>query len=209
MLIFDLDGTLVDSRRDIAAACNHALEAVGRPRLPDELVATFVGDGARKLLERALGPADAPTAARAMDAFLDFYLAHPVVHTRPMPGAVEALDALAGRPMAVATNKRREVAVAVLRDLGLARRFGAVWGGGDGPVKPDPACVLALAERAGVPPSDVWMVGDGTQDVGAGKAAGAHTVAVLGGFHDEARLRALAPEHVVRDLRELPALLEP
>ena len=101
----------------------------------------------------------------------------------------------------------RDVAVAILRELGLLSRFTHVWGGGDGAPKPDPACVRVLAERSQCALSDVWMIGDGTQDVGAGKAAGVRTVAVLGGFHGDSALRSLGPDWVIRDLRELPAIV--
>jgi phosphoglycolate phosphatase len=207
VLIFDLDGTLIDSRRDIAIACNHALETLGHAPRPEDEIGGFVGDGARKLIARALGSTDDALVERGLEVFLAYYLAHPVEHTLPMPGAIDALDALAHTPMTVATNKRREVAIAVLRELGLLPRFAHVWGGGDGKPKPDPACVHALAERSSCALSDVWIVGDGSQDIGAGKAAGVRTVAVLGGFHDESKLRALAPDFVIRDLRELAPIV--
>lgn len=207
MLIFDLDGTLIDSRRDIAIACNHALEALGHGPLPEDEIGGYVGDGARKLVARALNSADETLVERGLEAFLAYYLVHPVVHTKPMTGAVEALDVLASMTLNVATNKRRDVAIAILRELGLLSRFTHVWGGGDGTAKPDPACVHALAKRSQCPLADVWMIGDGTQDLGAGKAAGVRTVAVLGGFHDEAKLRALGPDFVIGDLRELPGIV--
>lgn len=208
MIVFDLDGTLVDSRGDIANACNEALRAVGRAPLPVEVVSTFVGDGARTLLVRALEVApDDPIVERALVAFDAYYLANPARDSRLMPGTLEALDALEGRTLAVATNKRRITAEAVLAGMGLSARFAHVWGGGDGPLKPDPHAIHALSRRAGVDAREVWMIGDGPQDVGAGKAAGARTVAVLGGFHPEERVRALGPEFVIRSLTELAAIV--
>lgn len=209
MLIFDLDGTLIDSRRDIAEACNHALAVLGRAKLDVDRVGTFVGDGARKLIARALQSSDEALIDRGLEVFLAYYLEHPIAHTKPMPGAIEALDALSGSgfELAVATNKKREVADLVLRSLGMRDRFAVLWGGGDGIPKPDPACVHSIAKQAGVPLSDVWMIGDGTQDIGAGKAAGVRTIAVLGGFHDSEKLLALSPDFVVKDLREVPAIV--
>jgi phosphoglycolate phosphatase len=207
MLIFDLDGTLIDSRRDIAAACNHALRTLGRKARDEAEIGTYVGDGARKLIARALQTDDDALVDRGLAAFLEYYLAHPVVHTTPMPGALEALDEMPRRQFAVATNKKREVAIAVLRELEMLDRFADVWGGGDGTPKPHPDCIHALARRGNVGLDRVWMIGDGVQDIGAGKAAGVRTIAVLGGFHDEAKLRALAPDHVVRDLREIAPII--
>jgi len=200
VLIFDLDGTLVDSRRDIAIACNSALISIGRAPLDERLVCSFVGDGARMLIRRALGEADEALVTETLDRFIAYYLAHAVVHTTLMPGALEALDALADLPLAVATNKRRDVALAVLDGVGIRNRFSRIWGGGDGAPKPDPACIDALA---GGDKKNAWMIGDGVQDIRAGKNAGVRTVAVLGGFHEEQTLRALAPDHVIGSLVEL------
>jgi phosphoglycolate phosphatase len=206
VLVFDLDGTLIDSRLDIANACNHALTVLGRPTLPIDQIGSFVGDGARMLIARALR--DDALVDRGLEIFIAYYLEHPVEHTKPMPGVIEALDMLAGRKMAVATNKKREVAVEVLRRLGMLDRFATVWGGGDGTPKPDPACIYAIAERSSTPLAECWMIGDGSQDIGAGKNAGVRTVAVRGGFHEAEKLRALQPDFVVSDLRELPAILK-
>ena len=208
LVTFDLDGTLVDSRGDIAAACNHALGSLGRPELPLATISGFVGDGGRKLLERALKvEAEAPIVDVALAAFDGYYRAHPAVHTVFLPGAREALDALREHPLALATNKRRGATLAVLEALGIRERFAAVSAGGDGPLKPDPECLLRLCRALSVSAADTFMVGDGPQDIGAGRAAGCITVAVLGGFHDEAKLRALAPDYLLRTLHELPAVV--
>jgi phosphoglycolate phosphatase len=177
------------------------------------MTSTFVGDGARTLLVRALRVCGAeveasdPVVERALVAFDAHYLANPARASQVMPGALEALDALDGRTLAVATNKRRLTAEAVLTAMGLRARFAHVWGGGDGPLKPDPSSIHTLRERVGCAMEDVWMVGDGPQDVGAGKAAGARTVAVLGGFHPEERVRASGPDFVIRSLAELVAIV--
>ena len=217
IVTFDLDGTLVDSPGDIAAACNHALAAVGRAELPALTIGGFVGDGGRKLLERALAidASDGPPGARlrgsivddALTAFNGYYQAHPAVHAVLLPGALAALDALRGHPLAIATNKSRGAALAVLDALGIRERFAAISAGDDGPMKPDPDCLVRLCRALSVRPERSFMVGDGPQDIGAGRAAGCITVAVLGGFHDEATLRVLLPDHVIQTLHELPALV--
>jgi phosphoglycolate phosphatase len=211
LLIFDLDGTLIDSRFDIAAACNAALVAIGKTALPVEKIATFVGDGAHNLMRRALGEdASDSLIDAALPVLTAYYLAHPVEHTRWLPGAAEALETLAHEhTIALATNKGASVAHAILGALGVIDRFAAVIGGGELALKPDPACIHAIAKQTGFAGdiADIWMIGDGPQDIGAGKAAGSTTVAVLGGFHPEGRLRALRPDHLLASLGELGPLL--
>ncbi|MBX3223995.1 MAG: HAD hydrolase-like protein [Labilithrix sp.] len=230
-LLFDLDGTLVDSRRDIAAALNVALEAVGRAPLPLEAIVPMIGDGARTLVARALahdelagggsgsgGRALAPTAGASAasvgaegDALLDevaalfvrSYAERPVVHTALLPGAREALAL--GLPAALVTNKPRAVSVLVLEALGVASAFGAVFAGGDGPLKPSPDGVRAAAAALGVPIEGAWMIGDGPQDILAGRAAGCFTIAVPG-IADRARVLAADPHLVVASLHDVARL---
>jgi 2-phosphoglycolate phosphatase len=213
-IVFDLDGTLIESRGDIAAACNHALEASGRAALPVEIVRTYVGDGARMLVARAFGLSpdadpDADEVSRALAHFHAYYQAHPVKYTHLLPGASEVLAALdaAGIAVALATNKPRKTTLLVLDALGLTSRFGAIAAGGDGPLKPHPFAVELVLRQLGIDPRDAWMVGDGPQDVGAGKAAGTTTIGVLEGFVEPARLRDAKPDLVLATLHELLPLL--
>jgi phosphoglycolate phosphatase len=205
---FDLDGTLIDSRLDIAAACNHILVAEGRVPLEPEIIARFVGDGVRALLSKAFGlPVDAPALDDLEEAFVARYAAHPVEQTTWMPGALAALDALRDLPLAVLTNKARSVTLAVLDAMGESARFAFVYAGGDGPLKPHPEGVLAVARGLAVPPEALWVVGDGWQDLDAAHAAGSVAVAVLGGFTTEARLLEAKPHALLGSLVELPDLL--
>lgn len=206
---FDLDGTLVDSRRDIAAAANHALERAGFPRLPDAELESYVGDGATLLMARAarLDVEDPRTALMVSD-FLDYYAEHPIANTDLMPGARAALDALAGYRLGVCTNKPRRTSLAVLEGLGIARCFAGLVAGDDLPQrKPDPAMVLETARRMGVPVEELVMVGDGSQDVLSGRAAGAYTVGVRGGIQAVERLVAAAPDVMIDTLAELPEVI--
>jgi phosphoglycolate phosphatase len=207
-VLFDLDGTLVDSRGDIAAACNHALEAVGRAPLAEAVISGFVGDGARMLVARALGAAaDDALLERALAAFHRYYEANAVVHTKPMPGCTDVLDAMGARPAALVTNKPRAATLAVLRGLGLLDRFAVVRAGSDGPLKPDPRALLEPLAALGVEPERAWMVGDGEQDVRAGRAARCQTVGVRGGLQGDARLEASAPDALFASLAEVAAAL--
>jgi phosphoglycolate phosphatase len=205
---FDLDGTLIDSRLDIAAACNHILVAAGRVPLAPEIIATFVGDGVRALVSKAFAlPLDAPALDDLEAAFVARYAAYPVQQTTWMPGALAALDALRDLPLAILTNKARSVTLAVLDALRATARFAFVYAGGDGPLKPHPEPVLAVARGLAVAPEALWVVGDGAQDLDSAHAAGAVAVAVLGGFTTEARLLEAKPEALLGSLVELPELL--
>lgn len=205
-IVFDLDGTLVDSLEDIVATTRFALEAHGLAVPARELLAGYVGDGARLLLARASGlPPASPTLAAVLATFEERYAAHAADATRPMPGALATLDALADLPLAVCTNKPRSATLAVLSALGLAGRFMAVVAGDELPWrKPDPRVLHHVAEQLAVAPSGLVMVGDGPQDVECGRAAGARTVGVLGGIAPHERLLESRPDLVLSSLAELP-----
>lgn len=208
-IVFDLDGTLIDSRGDIVQAVSHVLAEQGFPPRSAEEIVSFVGDGARRLLARATSLADEdPRLARLFSGFLEYYTAHAIDHSTPMPGALTALDRLAGRALAVCTNKPRATTEAVLSGLGLADRFAAVVAGGDVPEpKPHPRALLRVADLLGVPAASLVMVGDGVQDVECGRGAGAFTVGVRGGIGDRARLEASRPDLLIDSLNELPDAL--
>jgi phosphoglycolate phosphatase len=204
---FDLDGTLIDSRLDIAAACNHVLVHAGRAPLDAAVIVGFVGDGVRQLLARAFRmPSDDSALDALVEQLVRYYAAHPVVHTTWMPGALATLDALSDAPVTLLTNKAREVTIAVLDALGARDRFAFVYAGGDGPLKPRPEPVTATARALGVPVGSLWVVGDGAQDVQAARAAGATAIAVLGGFTPEARLREAGADALIASLPDLVAL---
>ncbi len=205
-IVFDLDGTLIDSRADIAAAVNHTLAKLGYATLPLEQVMGYVGDGAGHLIMRAAGLAqNSPELHPILEQFLEYYTAHAADKTTWMPGASEALDALAAFPLAVCTNKPRATTVAVLGALGALDRFATIVAGGDLPaLKPDPLSLLTIAERLHCAPARLAVVGDGPQDIEAGKRAGALTIGVRGGIAAPERLLAADPDFVLQSLLELP-----
>ena len=209
-IVFDLDGTLIDSRRDIAASTNHALATHGFPELSLEEIVGYIGDGARTLLASSARLEESDSRLdQLVDAFLDYYAAHPIDSTTLMPGAREALAAFASLPLALCTNKPRRTTLAVLAGLGLSNTFRAVSAGGDHPEKkPHPRPILALGEALAVPAGALLMVGDGEQDVLAGRAAGALTVGVRGGIQPVERLLEARPDHLLESLYELPALVD-
>lgn len=186
LVVFDLDGTLVDSRRDLADSVNALLEERGARRLPEEAIGEMVGDGAKQLVERACAAAGVVDDGGALARFLDLYDARLIVHTRPYPGTDAMLASLAARGirLAVCTNKPQAAAERVLAGLDLARWFDAGVLGAEGahPRKPDPAGLLWLAREAGVAISSTLMVGDASQDVETARRAGARMCVARYGF---------------------------
>lgn len=189
---FDLDGTLLDTSGDLAAAVNHALVKDGRAALPTHVIVPLIGGGARHMLAGALtatGDCDEERLDRLLPALLDFYAAHICVHTAPFRGAVRVLDALARArvTLAVATNKRERFAHELLRAVGLHDRFACVLGGdslGPGTAKPAPDLIHAMVERGGG--GRAAYVGDTAFDVAAATAAGLPVVACRFGFAGDA-----------------------
>ena len=209
-IVFDLDGTLIDSAEDIAASVNHALVDNGRKPLPIATIRRFVGDGARILCARAVGlPEKHADVDKVLQGYLDYYLAHPTDHTRWMPHARAVLDELRRFRLAIATNKPRNTTDVVLARLGVRSLFSAVSAGGDVPaIKPSPEPIFAIAKQLGLGVAQMVMVGDGPQDVEAGRRAGCRTIGVRGGFLPPERLIAAQPDVIIGSLAELPAVLD-
>jgi phosphoglycolate phosphatase len=204
-VVFDLDGTLVDSRDDLAAAVNHVLGSLRLSALPIEKLTRYVGDGARMLVQRALGQEHQPLLPRALDAFLDYYGDHLLDATYAYPGIAGALAALRAREVAlsVLTNKPVAMSRAILAGLGLASWFGHVVGGDSLPVrKPDPAGLAYLASRTRTPRERMLLVGDSPIDLRTAQAGGVAFCGVTWGFAPAA-LRAAAPERLIEHASEL------
>ena len=206
LLIFDLDGTLIDSSLDLANAVNAALEHLGRPRLDNDLVTSYVGNGAPVLIRRALGDeASEAEAERALEFFLAYYREHMLDHTCLYPGVREAVDRFreAGKRMAVLTNKPVRFSRDLIKGLGLGDHFFQVYGGNSfEQKKPDPAGVERLMAEAGAARDDTLMVGDSAVDVLTARNAGIQVCGVTYGLQPES-LRDAPPDILVDDLREL------
>lgn len=196
--LFDLDGTLADTLSDIAASTNQVRAQHGLAALDLVTVRGFVGDGARTLLAKALaevlptGAEREPALDAAFASYCDHHATQCTVHARLFPGAHEHLQTLVarGHALAVVTNKPERFAVPILRHLGIQGLFGAVVGGDTLPLKkPDPAPLLHALQLLGTTAGAAVMVGDGEQDLRAGKAAGLRTIACLFGYGEPERLR--------------------
>jgi phosphoglycolate phosphatase len=184
--IFDLDGTLVDSREDLFLAVDHALRELGLPPRSLEEVLSFVGEGASRLVSRAVAPHD-HLADRALELWRSHYQAHLLDHTVLYPGLRAVLEG-ASATLAVHTNKPGDMARRILDGLGVLPLFAAVVGGDDAPRKPDPSGTLAILAGAGVPPEEAVFVGDSRVDVETAVAAGTRLVAVTWGLAPTADL---------------------
>ena len=174
-VVFDLDGTLVDSVPDLTAAANRMLALRGLAALSEAEVTRMVGDGARVLAERAFVARGSAADETAIEGFIADYTVHAAEKTRLFPGAAEALEQLAGSGwlLAVCTNKPEEASYLLLAALGVGRLFAAIGGGDSFPVrKPDPAHLRATLARAGGEPGQAVMVGDHRNDVAAAAGAG-------------------------------------
>lgn len=212
-VVFDLDGTLIDSGPDLARLLNIVLAEYGRSAVGLDRVRGFVGDGIAKLVERgfeATGGSTETERRSATDRFLAIYEAEPAVLTRPYPGVAETLQRLRDdrRHLAVCTNKAERVTHAVLRALGLDRLFGAVIGGDSLPVrKPDPAPLRAAIERLGGDAGSSVMIGDNEHDAATAEAAGVSCILVTYGYA-RAPLASLPAAAMVDRFDELPAVLD-
>lgn len=209
-IVFDLDGTLIDSRSDIRTAVNQVREELGMLPLSLDAVVRMVGEGARTLLERALGERFSPAE---IDAALHSYLAHYekvcLEETRPYPGIEDLLEALAPRfPLAVLSNKGEALSRRVLGGLGLAPYFRQILGGDSLPSrKPEPAGLLALAERFEVPVERLLMVGDTWIDAAAAQAVGCSFALAEWGFPQLEQTQGLAADLRIAHPRDLLAAL--
>ena len=189
LIIFDLDGTLIDSSTDLALSMNATRSHFGLAPLDPALIYSYVGNGAEVLVRRAMGP-DTPEERirEAHSFFLKFYRTHALEHTKLYPGLQEAVEHLAsmGHALAVLTNKPVRISSDIIRALGLEKQFLRVYGGNSFPnKKPDPEGVFTLMEEAGASKQETLMVGDSAVDVQTARAAGVRSCGVAWGFQPE------------------------
>ncbi len=184
LLVFDLDGTLVDSKEDLSVSVNVALGSFGVPPLPHEVIAGYVGDGATALIRRSLPEDKLELLPDALERFLSYYGRHLLDTTRPYHGVADALREWSGKyRMAVLTNKPLRMTEEILSGLSLSRHFFTVRGADSFPTKkPDPQGLIRIIEEAGASPRETVMVGDAKNDVLAARGAGAITCGVMYGL---------------------------
>ena len=218
LIIYDLDGTLIDSRRDIANAVNGTLHELGFRELPLERVSSFVGSGVKNLMSHSLkevSPSPFPLPLegerggvrgleRAIKLFRRRYGEHLLDHTVLYPAVKKVLEHFKARKQAVVTNKPEDFSVKILRELGAAPYFFRILGGDAGfPKKPAPEPVHEILRLASVLPEEALFVGDSALDIETGRNAGVKTAAVTYGFGSREEVEAARPDFIFNDLEEL------
>jgi len=211
LLIFDLDGTLIDSQTDLAHSVNATLKYMDMPPISHELVATYIGNGAPVLMRRVLGPgATDQQVAKALDFFIRYYSEHCLDNTTLYPGVKDALDRLhadAGVQMAVLTNKPVRISNHIIGGLGCGGHFFRVYGGNSFErKKPDPIGIEKLLSESGAAREKAVMVGDSAVDIRTARNANIRACGVTYGFQPETFVDE-PPDFVIDDLRLLPDLL--
>jgi phosphoglycolate phosphatase len=206
LLIFDLDGTLIDSKLDLVHSVNAARGLMNLPPISEGLVSSYVGNGAPVLMRRALGPeASEADVQRGLEFFLKYYRAHMLDNTRLYPGVKDALDRLreAGAKMAVLTNKPVRFSRSIVEGLGLTEHFFQVYGGNSfEQKKPDPVGIEALLSESGVARERTIMVGDSGVDIQTARNANVQACGVSYGFQPESFVE-YPPDFVVDDMAKL------
>jgi phosphoglycolate phosphatase len=211
LVVFDFDGTLADTWRDIASALNRTLDEAGLAPVEGPDVRFWIGDGVKPLLRKAIPELRDDASLEELYArFSEHYRACLLDTTREYPGIVACLDALEDALLVVASNKPQQFLDRIVSGLGLAPRFRLVLGGDSLAVrKPDPVVITAIAQRLGQPTSEVWMVGDSAIDVNTGRAAGARTIGCSWGLRGRDELERAGADFLIESPAEIPGLVFP
>jgi phosphoglycolate phosphatase len=206
LVMFDLDGTLVDSSVDITNALNYATEPYGFGKITPAQTIGMVGEGITRLIEKMVGPERAAVTTEVLDRFIRYYSDHLIDFTKPYDGIREMLERLGGYRKAVISNKREVLSKRLLEELDLLKYFDMVLGSDSAEErKPSPKPLQKVLAAFRMKPGEAVIVGDSNYDIEAGRAAGVHTVAVTYGFRGIEYLRAA--DRIISDIEELVPLL--
>ena len=204
LIIYDLDGTLVDTREDIALSANHMLKEMSHPLLPHSTIARSVGRGLHHLIASCLGTSEIKQIEKGAKIYRQYYAEHMLDHTVLYPGAKEILDYFKGRLQAVITNKPNPFTYEILKALGVSDYFvEIVAGDSDYPKKPDPSAVFSIMKKEKVAAGETLFVGDSLVDIQTARNAGVATVVITHGFEDEDALKSAQPDAIFNGFKEL------
>jgi phosphoglycolate phosphatase len=208
VLIFDLDGTLVDSKKDLTASVNYIRNQFDLPLLTEEEIARFIGNGALMLIRRALGPkGNEPNVQAGLQMFLSYYRAHMLDSTVLYPEVLETLNRLTHCKLAVLTNKPVHFSCAMLDGLGIYKHFAAVYGGNSfDHKKPDPVGIYQILSDTKGHRERTWMIGDSAVDVLTGRNAGVRTCGVTYGYATST-FKDAPPDFLIDNFSDLEALI--
>lgn len=208
VLIFDLDGTLVDSKQDLTASVNYIRQRFDLPLLTEEEIARFIGDGALMLIRRALAAnATEENVQAGLQMFLSYYRAHMLDNTVLYPGVRETLEKLNGCKLAVLTNKPARFSCAMLDGLGIYHHFSAIYGGNSfDRKKPDPVGIYQILSDTKGQREKTWMIGDSAVDVMTGRNAGVTTCGVTYGYATDT-FKTAPPDVLIDDFSQLESLV--
>ena len=204
LVVFDLDGTLVDSREDIARAVNQGIVSVGGRMRPSEDIIPHIGRPLVEILAELLAPDLRDEAGKAAEFYREYFFDHCADNSRLYPGVADCLEELKDLARAVATTKMTFMALKVLQEMGIAPYFDLVQGSDGMPHKPDPAVLMRVLDRLGKKARRSWIVGDTVYDIQAGKAAGMRTCAVTYGIGPVGVLERAGPDLLLDTLADLP-----
>ncbi|MCH6560666.1 HAD-IA family hydrolase [candidate division KSB1 bacterium] len=209
LIIFDLDGTLVDSRRDLANSVNYALKDLDLPPLEMEVVMSYVGDGLKKLINRSLSKNQLQKIDEVIAIFRSHYREHLLDFSTFYPNVENILCHFQAKKMAVVSNKPYEFTRLILERLNADNFFEIILGGDSLPeMKPDPGPILHILSQLSVSPDKAAIVGDGTTDIEAGKATGIKSIAVTTGLRSRDFLETLKPYTIIDNLQEMEQLVQ-
>ncbi|MBE0426015.1 MAG: HAD-IA family hydrolase [Nitrospirae bacterium] len=207
LLMFDLDGTLVDTSMDITNALNYALNFYGFKELTIGDTTKMVGEGITRLVEKLLGESKSRLMDAVIKRFLDYYSEHLTDYSTIYPGVSETLERLNGYRKAVISNKRESLSTRLLEELNLSKYFELVIGSDTAPKrKPSPVPVIYVVSKLGISPQESMMIGDSNYDIEAGKKAGVITVAVTYGYKEKEYLKDA--DYMIDEFNNLLGILD-
>lgn len=208
LLAYDFDGTLVDTKEDIALSVNLALTELGLPEREREEIYSFVGHGVLKLMQKALGESDRCDVDTAVDVFRKHYRVHVLDRTQFYPDCESILDHFKSRLQAIVSNKPLEFVEMILAGLNRRESFASVYGGDSvNNKKPDPEMVIHLLQQHAMPPEDTLIIGDSPQDIEAGRRAGVATCGVTWGLRPRSEVENAQPDFLIHSMTELKKLV--